>query len=191
MHRENILLSAKQSFENVISNKTFGLFTGNKKEKEQNYLFSTIQTMSLYFEEFERKEFDYMIIDEAHHATSPTYKKVIEYFQPKFLLGLTATSNRMDGNSIYEIFDENIACDIRLNDALEHGLIVPFHYFGISDIQSIDYENVDLTKIDLLAKLLSVNKRVDYIIEQMNFYSLLETREKLLDFVYQKSMEFI
>ena len=186
MHRENILLSAKQSFENVISNKTFGLFTGNKKEKEQNYLFSTIQTMSLYFEEFERKEFDYMIIDEAHHATSPTYKKVIEYFQPKFLLGLTATSNRMDGNSIYEIFDENIACDIRLNDALEHGLIVPFHYFGISDIQSIDYENVDLTKIDLLAKLLSVNKRVDYIIEQMNFYSFVGNKRKAIGFCVSK-----
>ena len=186
VHRENILLSAKQSFENVISNKTFGLFTGNKKEKEQNYLFSTIQTMSLYFEEFERKEFDYMIIDEAHHATSPTYKKVIEYFQPKFLLGLTATSNRMDGNSIYEIFDENIACDIRLNDALEHGLIVPFHYFGISDIQSIDYENVDLTKIDLLAKLLSVNKRVDYIIEQMNFYSFVGNKRKAIGFCVSK-----
>ena len=58
----------------------------------------------------------------------------------------------MDGNSIYEIFDENIACDIRLNDALEHNLVGPFHYFGISDIQSIDYENVDLNKIDVLAK---------------------------------------
>ena len=162
VHRENILISAKQSFENIIPNKTFGLFTGNKKEKNKDYIFSTIQTMSLNFSEFGKNEFDYIIIDEAHHVTSPSYKKVIDYFQSKFLLGLTATSNRMDGNSIYEIFDENIACDIRLNDALEHDLIVPFHYFGISDIKSIDYENVDLTKIDVLAKLLSVNKRVDY-----------------------------
>jgi superfamily II DNA or RNA helicase len=114
VHRENILISAKQSFENIIPNKTFGLFTGNKKEKEKDYIFSTIQTMSLYFEEFEKNEFDYIIIDEAHHVTSPTYKKVIEYFKPRFLLGLTATTNRMDGNSIYEIFDENIACDIKL-----------------------------------------------------------------------------
>ena len=68
---------------------------------------------------FKKDEFDYIIIDEAHHATSNSYKKIIDYFKPKFLLGLTATSNRMDGNSIYEIFDENIACDIRLNDALE------------------------------------------------------------------------
>ena len=87
VHRENILISAKQSFENVIENRTFGLFTGNKKQKEKDYVFSTIQTMSLYFEEFEKNKFDYIIIDEAHHSTSPTYKKVIDYFQPKFLLG--------------------------------------------------------------------------------------------------------
>lgn len=127
VHRENILISAKQSFENIIENRSFGLFTGNKKEKSKDYIFSTIQTMSLYYKEFKKDEFDYIIIDESHHVTSPTYKKVIEYFKPKFLLGLTATSNRMDGNSIYEIFDENIACDIRLNDALEYDLITPFH----------------------------------------------------------------
>jgi superfamily II DNA or RNA helicase len=186
VHRENILISAKQSFENIIPNKTFGLFTGNKKEKNKDYIFSTIQTMSLNFSEFGKNEFDYIIIDEAHHVTSPSYKKVIDYFQSKFLLGLTATSNRMDGNSIYEIFDENIACDIRLNDALEHDLIVPFHYFGISDIKSIDYENVDLTKIDVLAKLLSVNKRVDYIIEQMNFYSFVGNKRKAIGFCVSK-----
>ncbi|QKF65873.1 DNA/RNA helicase (DUF3427 domain) [Arcobacter venerupis] len=186
VHRENILLSAKQSFENIIPNRTYGLFTGNTKEKEQDYLFSTIQTMSLYFEEFEKNEFDYIIIDEAHHATSPSYKKIIEYFKPQFLLGLTATSNRMDGNSIYEIFDENIACDIRLNEALENNLVVPFHYFGISDIQSIDYENVDLTKIDELAKLLKVNKRVDFIIKQMNFYSYFGSKRKAIGFCVSK-----
>ncbi|MCB9096641.1 MAG: DEAD/DEAH box helicase [Arcobacter sp.] len=186
VHRENILISAKQSFENIIENRSFGLFTGNKKEKSKDYIFSTIQTMSLYYKEFKKDEFDYIIIDESHHVTSPTYKKVIEYFQPKFLLGLTATSNRMDGNSIYEIFDENIACDIRLNDALEYDLITPFHYFGISDIKSIDYENVDLTKIDVLAKLLSVNKRVDYIIKQMNFYSFTGVKRKAIGFCVSK-----
>ncbi|MEZ4692617.1 MAG: DEAD/DEAH box helicase [Aliarcobacter sp.] len=186
VHRENILISAKQSFENIIENRSFGLFTGNKKEKSKDYIFSTIQTMSLYYKEFKKNEFDYIIIDESHHVTSPTYKKVIEYFQPKFLLGLTATSNRMDGNSIYEIFDENIACDIRLNDALEYDLITPFHYFGISDIKSIDYENIDLTKIDVLAKLLSVNKRVDYIIKQMNFYSFTGVKRKAIGFCVSK-----
>ncbi len=187
VHRENILIKAKQSFEEILPHiNSFGLYTGNKKEQNKNYLFSTIQTMSSNFLEFSQDFFDYIIIDEAHHVTSPSYKKILDYFKPKFLLGLTATSNRMDGNSIYEIFDENIALDIRLNDALEHNLIVPFHYYGISDIQSIDYENVDLTKIDLLAKLLSVNKRVDFIIDKMNFYSNSGNKRKVLGFCVSK-----
>ncbi|MGD9624937.1 MAG: DEAD/DEAH box helicase [Arcobacter sp.] len=187
VHRENILIKAKQSFEEILPHiNSFGLYTGNKKERNKNYLFSTIQTMSSNFLEFSQDFFDYIIIDEAHHATSPSYKKILDYFKPKFLLGLTATSNRMDGNSIYEIFDENIALDIRLNDALEHNLIVPFHYYGISDIQSIDYENVDLTKIDILAKLLSVNKRVDFIIQKLNFYSNSGNKRKVLGFCVSK-----
>ena len=187
VHRENILIKAKQSFEEILPHiNSFGLYTGNKKEQNKNYLFSTIQTMSSNFLEFSQDFFEYIIIDEAHHVTSPSYKKILDYFKPKFLLGLTATSNRMDGNSIYEIFDENIALDIRLNDALEHNLIVPFHYYGISDIQSIDYENVDLTKIDLLAKLLSVNKRVDFIIDKMNFYSNSGNKRKVLGFCVSK-----
>ncbi|MCT7581935.1 DEAD/DEAH box helicase [Aliarcobacter butzleri] len=187
VHRENILIKAKQSFEEILPQiNSFGLYTGNKKEQDKNYLFSTIQTMSSNFSDFSQDFFEYIIIDEAHHVTSPSYKKILDYFKPKFLLGLTATSNRMDGNSIYEIFDENIALDIRLNEALEHNLIVPFHYYGISDIQSIDYENVDLTKIDLLAKLLSVNKRVDFIIDKMNFYSNSGNKRKVLGFCVSK-----
>jgi len=191
VHRENILLSAKKSFETILGDSfTYGLYTGNKKEEDKNYIFSTIQTMNNSFSNFSQNRFDYIIIDEAHHVTSPSYKKVIEYFKPKFLLGLTATSNRMDGNSIYEVFDENIACDIRLNDALEHNLVVPFHYFGISDIQSIDYENIDLNKIDELAKLLSVNKRADFIIEKMNFYSFFGTKRKAIGFCVSKEHAF-
>ncbi|MFW2379703.1 DEAD/DEAH box helicase [Aliarcobacter butzleri] len=187
VHRENILIKAKQSFEEILPQiNSFGLYTGNKKEQDKNYLFSTIQTMSSTFSDFSQDFFDYIIIDEAHHVASPSYKKILDYFKPKFLLGLTATSNRMDGNSIYEVFDENIALDIRLNDALEHNLIVPFHYYGISDIQSIDYENIDLTKIDLLAKLLSVNKRIDFIIDKMNFYSNSGNKRKVLGFCVSK-----
>lgn len=187
VHRENILIKAKEGFENIFPQiNSFGLYTGNKKEQDKNYLFSTIQTMSSNFLEFSQDFFEYIIIDEAHHVASPSYKKILDYFKPKFLLGLTATSNRMDGNSIYEVFDENIALDIRLNEALENNLIVPFHYYGINDIQSIDYENVDLTKIDLLAKLLSVNKRVDFIIDKMNFYSNSGNKRKALGFCVSK-----
>ena len=107
--------------------------------------------------EYEVDEFDYIIVDEAHHITSPSYEKICDYFEPKFLLGLTATPNRSDEGNIYEVFDENIACDIRLNDALEHSLISPFHYYGICDIESIDYENIDILNIAQLSEALMVN----------------------------------
>ncbi len=185
VHRENILISAKKSFESIINDKTMGLYTGNKKQLNSDYIFSTIQTMSQNYETFDKKEFDYIVIDEAHHVTSPSYKKVVEFFTPKFLLGLTATTNRTDGESIYEVFDENIACDIRLNDALEHKLVTPFHYFGINDI-SVDLQELDLTKIDELARVLQVNRRVDFILEKMNHYSFSGTKRKALAFCVSK-----
>ena len=186
VHRENILIKAKQSFENIIKEFSCGLYTGNKKEETKDYIFATIQTLSSNFKNFSKEEFDYIIVDEAHHITSPSYEKVLNYFNPKFLLGLTATPNRSDEKSIYEVFDENIACDIRLNEALENNLVTPFHYYGISDIKQINYENIDLSKIGELAKLLMVNKRVDYIIEKMNFYSYSGNRRKTLGFCASK-----
>ena len=186
VHRENILLSAKKTFENIISNKNCGLYTGNKKELEKDYIFATIQTLCSNYERFLKEEFDYIIIDEAHHISSPSYDKVVKYFSPKFLLGLTATPNRSDKTSIYEYFDENIACDIRLNDALENELITPFHYFGISDIDSIDYKDIDLSRVDLLAKLLMVNRRVDFIIEKLNFYGYSGKKRRVLAFCVSK-----
>jgi len=185
VHRENILLKAKQSFESLISDFSCGLFTGNKKEN-CDYLFATIQTLSSNYENFKKDEFEYIIVDEAHHITSASYEKVIAYFTPKFLLGLTATPNRMDKESIYEVFDENIACDIRLNDALESNLISSFHYFGISDIKTIDYSNINLKDIQSLSKLLMVNSRVDFIIEKMNFYGYSGEKRKVLGFCVSK-----
>ena len=185
VHRENILLSAKKTFENVIEKKKCGLFTGNKKEIDCDYIFSTIQTMSNNYTLFSKDEFDYIIIDEAHHVTTASYKKVVNYFEAKFLLGLTATANRMDGENIYEVFDGNIACDIRLNDALENNLVVPFFYFGINDIE-VDLENIPLDNIELLTKILSVNRRVDFIIEKIDFYSHKKTKRKILGFCVSK-----
>ncbi len=111
---------------------------------------------------------------------------MLDYFTPKFLLGLTATPNRSDKESIYEVFDENIACDIRLNEALENNLVAPFHYYGIADIKQIDYENIDLSKINELAKLLMINRRVEYIIEKMNFYGYSGNKRKVLGFCASK-----
>lgn len=186
VHRENILLKAKETFESIIEEFTCGLYTGNKKEKYKDYIFATIQTLSSNYDEFRKDEFDYIIVDEAHHITSPSYKKVCQYFNPKFLLGLTATPTRSDNESIYEIFDDNIACDIRLNEALEYNLVSPFHYYGISDISSLDYEGIDLTKISELEKLLMVNRRVDYILDQMKFYGHSGRKRKVLGFCASK-----
>ncbi len=92
----------------------------------------------------------------------------------------------MDGNSIYEVFDDNIACDIRLNEALENNLVVPFHYYGVTDIKEIDYESVDLKDIVLLSKLLMVNKRVDFIIQKLNFYGNSGDKRRVLGFCASK-----
>lgn len=187
VHRENILKKAKNSFEKIISKEfSCGLYTGNKKELDKNYIFATVQTMVLNYKDFSKSCFEYIIIDEAHHVVSPSYKKILSHFKAKFLLGLTATSNRMDGASIYETFDENIACDIRLNDALEHDLVVPFHYYGISDTNLLDYSNIDISDIKNLCEFLSINKRVEYIIEKLDFYSFSGDLRKVIGFCVSK-----
>ena len=90
-------------------------------------------------ESFSTDEFDYIVIDEFHHAEASTYQAVLNYFTPKFLLGLTATPERLDGKDVLQICDHNVVYEIRLRDALKAELLAPFHYFGISD-HTVDYE---------------------------------------------------
>ncbi|MGG3470230.1 DEAD/DEAH box helicase [Neobacillus pocheonensis] len=172
VHREEILKKAKDTFEILLPNDgiTFGLLTGNHKQKHVDYVFATIQTISKCYEEFEKDEFDYLIIDEAHHATSPTYQTVLNYFESKFTLGMTATPERSDGYNVFDLFDNNVALEVRLHEALEDELVIPFHYFGITDIEGIDLSDVDIDDITEITKRLKVNERVDFIIEQMDFY---------------------
>lgn len=186
VHRENILIKAMNTFTLHIKEKSTGLFTGNKKELDKDYIFSTIQTMSKNFNSFKIDDFDYIVVDEAHHITSKSYKLVLNYFKTNFLLGLTATPNRMDNESIYEFFDDNIAGDISISDALSNKLIVPFHYYGISDIKDIDYTKFNLTDINELSKALMINRRVDLIIEQMRFYSYSGEKRRALAFCCSK-----
>ena len=170
VHREEILYSAKETFINLglVKEEDTSIFTGNKKEYT-DYMFSTVQTMSKCCEDFEKDDFDYIIIDEAHHVTSKSYQTIVQHFKPKFLLGMTATPERGDGGDIFDVFDDNIALDLRLRDALAHDLVAPFHYFGIDDI-TVDYGSVSLDKISEMSKLLKINKRVEFIIEKLNFY---------------------
>ena len=181
-HRDEILTSAQRSFERIFKDKTFGKFTGTKKELDKDFIFSSIQTLHKNLEIFSKDYFDYIVIDEAHHIGSETYNKVLEYFKPKFLLGLTATPERCDGYNIYESFDGNISMEIRLREALDNNLVSPFHYFGITDIKEVDLSDVDLNKVDEIAKKLMINKRTDFILDKIKFYGFSGKKMKALGF---------
>ncbi|WP_042349312.1 DUF3427 domain-containing protein [Bacillus massiliigorillae] len=175
-HREELLDNAVNTFKKVIKkDELFGKITGSVKEYEKPFVFSTVQTLHKEHSltKFSQDEFDYIIIDEFHHAEASTYLKIIEYFNPKFLLGITATPERMDGRDVLALCDHNIVYEIRLRDALEAKLLVPFHYFGVTD-ETIDYNLIPikngLLDEDALVKALNTNERTDYIIEMINRY---------------------
>ncbi len=191
VHREDILKKAKESFDTICSateeNYSSGFFTGNQKDKNCKYLFATRDSLSRHYNEFDKDAFDYIVLDEAHHASSESYKNILSYFRPKFLLGLTATPERSDNGDIYSIFDNNVAVEIRLRDALSHDLVCPFHYFGLTDAEGIDYSKIKAEPgtseyIEEIANMLMVNRRVDYIIEKMNFYGHDGEKAKVLGF---------
>lgn len=184
VHREEILKKAKETFEKLLPNEglTFGLLTGKHKQKDVDYVFATIATITRCYQEFKKDEFEYLIIDEAHHATSPTYQNVLNYFIPKFTLGMTATPERSDNGNVFDLFDNNVALEVRLHEALEDELVVPFHYFGITDVEGIDLSDVSLMNIEEITKRLKVNERVDFIIEKMNFYGHDGEKRKCLGF---------
>ncbi|WP_409292726.1 DUF3427 domain-containing protein [Peribacillus sp. SCS-37] len=162
------------------------MFTGNEKNSGADYVFATIQTLSRYYHEFSREHFDYLIIDEAHHATSPSYESILDYFKSDFLLGMTATPERSDSGNVFDLFDNNVALEVRLHEALEDDLVIPFHYFGVTDVESIDLSDVQIEDIAEITKRLNVNERVDLIIEKMNFYGHDGEKRKCLGFCVSK-----
>ncbi|OZU89633.1 DNA helicase [Virgibacillus indicus] len=140
-HREEILKQAKKSFEQVLG-KSGGLYYGFEKDPNHDMLFASIFTLSIQdqLHRFTPEEFDLVIVDEFHHAAAKSYQKVIEYFQPKFLLGLTATPERTDGQDVFAICDGNVAYEITFIEAIQHGWLTPFIYHGVKD--DIDYSNI-------------------------------------------------
>lgn len=172
VHREEILKKAKETFDKLLRKRNIktGLFTGNSKDYSADYMFATIQTISKYYEEFEKDYFDYIIVDEAHHGASDSYLRVLNYFNPAFILGMTATPERCDSLSVFELFDNNVALEVRLHEALDEDLVIPFHYFGITDIDGVELKGIDLDDKSELAQRLMIHRRVDFIIEKMNFY---------------------
>lgn len=147
-HREEILKQAATSFQNVRHSLDFGFFDGKHKDKDKSVIFASVATLGrpqyLREEWFPREYFDYIVIDEFHHAVNDQYRRIAEYFTPKFLLGLTATPERLDGKNIYEICDYNVPYEISLKDAINKGMLVPFRYYGIYD--ETDYSGLRLVK---------------------------------------------
>ena len=180
VHRENILNDALKTFTNVFGNsRTYGLFTGENKEPNADFIFSTNQTMSRNLAIFARDDFDYIIIDEVHHATASTYTKIIEYFTPSFLLGLTATPERMDNESVFDLFEKNVPYELRLREALENNLIVPFKYYGIRIIW-LTIQNL----IQKTYKQISSDIHCEFIKENIeNYRHKITGKLKLLAFV--------
>ncbi len=169
VHRLTIAKDALDTFRHVFGNdKKMGLYSGDKRELESDFVFSTIQTISksTHLENFSKNHFDYIIIDESHRSGADSYLRLLDYFEPKFLLGMTATPERTDGNDIFQLFDHNIAYEIRLSRAMEEEMLSSFHYYGVSDL-SIDNTEVD-NKSDF--RYLVSSERVERIIEQAKFY---------------------
>lgn len=147
-HREEILQQAAVSFRNVRQSDDYGFFDGKHKDTDKAVIVASVATLGreeyLKEEYFSPNNFDYLVIDEFHHAVTAQYQRIVNYFKPRFLLGLTATPERMDGRNIFEICDYNVPYEISLKEAINKGMLVPFHYYGIYD--ETDYSSLHLVK---------------------------------------------
>ena len=187
VHREQIAKQARKSYQKVFGNtKTFGLVSGTHKDFDCDYIFATMQTMSKedVFTQFDKNTFDCIVLDEAHHVGSDSYQKIMNYFTPKFWLGMTASPEN-NSYDIYSIFNHQIAYEIRLQQALEEELLCPFHYFGIQDIEIDGKVFDDSTGVQNFNHLVC-DTRVDYVIKQAKFYGYSGDRVKGLVFCSRK-----
>lgn len=187
VHNEQILTKAKEEFQKVLpfaQSEDFGLLTGKDKNIHAKYLFATIQTLSQdhMYTQFDPKHFDYIVFDEAHHTAAESYQRVFNYFTPNFLLGMTATPERTDNLNIFDMFDYNIAYEIRLQKALESEILCPFHYFGVTDYIQDGIVSDDVSN---LAQLTS-DDRVKHILEKTQYYGYSGDELKGLIFVSRK-----
>ena len=179
-HREEILRQSRDTFQGVLKDPNFGeLFVGGFKPASLNHLFISVQTLNsqALYDSLPADYYDYIIVDEFHHAAAPTYQKLLNHFNPQILLGLTATPERMDGKSILDYFGGRCAAEIRLPEAIDRKLLCPFQYFGVAD-------TVDLTDLrwvrggydrSQLSNLYSLNRsiaerRADHIIRSLDKY---------------------
>ncbi len=176
VHEGSILTKSFETFQKVFgSDRSYGIYNGEYKETDADFVFSTNVTMANNVDNFDPHTWDYIIIDECHHATADTYQKILNRFQPQFLLGITATPERMDGDDVFSLFDENVPYELRLRDAIINGLVVPFKYYGIRD-ELIEY-GIKEGKGHQFVEQFSDDKHCDFIYQQIEAHR--ESGQKL------------
>ncbi len=183
IHRENICNAALKTFKRVLGKNIKTALYGGGSTKEigdAQYVFAMMQTLSKEsnLKSFAKDEFDYIIFDEAHHLGSASELRIFNYFKPKFVLGMTATPERMDKFDLFGLFEHNLACEIRLNDAMKADLICPFHYYGVSDI-TVDGKEIE---DDEDFSNLTSDERVKHILDKISFYGYSGNKVKGLIF---------
>lgn len=186
IHRENVARAAMKTYQIVLGEeKRMGILSGTSRlgSLEADYVFATIQTLSKdrQLERFAPDHFDYIVIDEVHHAGASTYQKILEHFKPKFLLGMSATPERNDDINVLEMFDYEIAYEIRLQHAMKYELLAPFHYFGVQELE-VDGHAID--DLSTFARL-THDDRIDHIIENIEYYGYSGNRPRGLIFCRQ------
>lgn len=188
VHREQIAKQAMKSFKNVFGkSKTLGLLSGTVKEVTSDFLFSTMSMMAKQEirQQFKTNEFDVIIIDEAHRTGAKSYQDIMEYFQPKLWIGMTASPERTDDFDVFNAYDHNIAYEIRLQQAMEENLLCPFHYYGIQDIE-IEGQGIDENTERINFGLLTSDERVTHIISKAEYFGYSGDRVKGLVFCSSK-----
>lgn len=177
-HREEIIKQAAISFNNVRPDASQGFFYGHQKEVDKDLTFALVQTLGrkeyLNEEYFKKGAFDYIIIDEFHHAAAGNYKNIMSYFTPKFLLGLTATPERLDSKDVFALCDYNRVYEVRLREAIEKDWLVPFRYYGIYD-DTVDYGKLHIVKGKYeekeLEQALMLHQRAELVLKHYNKYN--------------------
>lgn len=195
-HREEILEQSIETFRGVLKDLNFGdLWVGSHKPETLDYLFVSIQTLNSkkLYDELPEDFYDFIVVDEFHHAAAPIYKEPLVRFNPQILLGLTATPERMDGEDILQYFNGRIAAEIRLPEAIDRKLLCPFQYFGVSD--TVDLSDVRWVRGGYdrheLSNILSINgavaaKRAKHVIENIVKYTTSIDEMKALGFCVSK-----
>lgn len=165
-----------------------GLVGAGYHEYDADYVFATVQTLNRdeHLLQYDKNSFDCIVLDEAHHVTADTYQKIMKHFSPKLWLGMTATPDKRDdnvaGRNVYELFNYQIAYEIRLQQAMEENLLCPFHYFGITDLSIVgdDKDNRNFS-------MLTSDERVKHIIRQANYYGY--SGEKVKGLIFCSSIK--